>query len=473
MTTLITPELVTLDTNLGSEPVGRHPPPGGLIAGTGRATGIDALCADALAREQKTATGVPGGIAIPHCRSAAVAEPTLAMARLAPAVRLRRQGRPRGPGLLHRRPGRRGPGAPEAAVQAGPLADQEGLHRRPARGRDAGGHRRPGRRRAGGQASGIHRNDDGGPGRCRRSRRCGRGTCGGSGPRGRDPGRQRRNGPRRLVAVTACPTGIAHTYMAADSLVAAAKEAGVDLQVETQGSGAVTPLDPAVIAAADAVIFAVDVDVRGKERFAGKPVINAPVKRGIDEPAKMVQEALAAATDPHAHRVPHFGAEEAAEQAVRGRASEHIGHEAEEGAAHRRQLHDPVRRRRRSADRPRLPARRLRHRTGHQGGRHPGPQHTVQPALTAATWPCSSECVLFKIGCALAGLPGPGTGGLHRLRHRGPARHRPRLRGRRRGRLHGRRLPRRPGRRPAGRLRRPLDRHLVTCRAGCAASCRW
>ena len=76
--------------------------------------------------------------------------------------------------------------------------------------------------------------------------------------------------------------------MAADSLVAAAKEAGVDLQVETQGSSGAKALDPAVIAAADAVIFAVDVDVRGKERFAGKPVINAPVKRGIDEPDKMV-----------------------------------------------------------------------------------------------------------------------------------------------------------------------------------------
>jgi PTS system fructose-specific IIC component len=130
--------------------------------------------------------------------------------------------------------------------------------------------------------------------------------------------------PRRLVAVTACPTGIAHTYMAADSLVAAAMEAGVDLQVETQGSSGAKPLDPAVIAAADAVIFAVDVDVRGKERFAGKPVINAPVKRGIDEPGKMVQEALAAADNPHARRVPHFGAEEQADQEAQEK-GEHIG----------------------------------------------------------------------------------------------------------------------------------------------------
>ena len=112
--------------------------------------------------------------------------------------------------------------------------------------------------------------------------------------------------------------------MAADSLVAAAKEMGVDLQVETQGSSGAKPLDPAVIAAADAVIFAVDVDVRGKERFAGKPVINAPVKRGIDEPEKMVQEALAAAEDPHARRVPHSGAEEQAERAEEEK-GEHIG----------------------------------------------------------------------------------------------------------------------------------------------------
>ncbi len=49
--------------------------------------------------------------------------------------------------------------------------------------------------------------------------------------------------PKTLVAVTACPTGIAHTYMAADSLVAAAKKAGATLHVETQGSSGSTPLD--------------------------------------------------------------------------------------------------------------------------------------------------------------------------------------------------------------------------------------
>ncbi|MGD3180660.1 hypothetical protein QT373_22450, partial [Xanthomonas citri pv. citri] len=72
-----------------------------------------------------------------------------------------------------------------------------------------------------------------------------------------------------IVGVTACPTGIAHTYMAADALVAAAQRAGAEMHVETQGSSQVEPLDPALIARADAVVFAVDVDVRDRGRFAG------------------------------------------------------------------------------------------------------------------------------------------------------------------------------------------------------------
>ena len=105
------------------------------------------------------------------------------------------------------------------------------------------------------------------------------------------------------MAVTACPTGIAHTYMAADALTNTAQEMGVDLQVETQGSSGATRLDPQVIARAEAVIFATDVDVRERNRFAGLPYIASAVKRGIDEPREMVEEALAAADDPRAPRV--------------------------------------------------------------------------------------------------------------------------------------------------------------------------
>ena len=82
-------------------------------------------------------------------------------------------------------------------------------------------------------------------------------------------------GRRRIVAVTACPTGIAHTYMAAEALQGAAERAGVDIQVETQGSAGSTPLSHDTIAAADAVIFAVDVGVRDRGRFGGKPVVSA------------------------------------------------------------------------------------------------------------------------------------------------------------------------------------------------------
>ncbi|WP_044472323.1 fructose PTS transporter subunit IIB, partial [Streptomyces turgidiscabies] len=96
--------------------------------------------------------------------------------------------------------------------------------------------------------------------------------------------------PFRIVAVTSCPTGIAHTYMAAESLENAGREAGVELVVETQGSAGFTRLDPAAIADADGVIFAHDVPVREKERFAGKPTVDVGVKAGINKPAQLIAD---------------------------------------------------------------------------------------------------------------------------------------------------------------------------------------
>ncbi|MCB0894595.1 MAG: PTS transporter subunit EIIC, partial [Nocardioidaceae bacterium] len=100
---------------------------------------------------------------------------------------------------------------------------------------------------------------------------------------------------------------IAHTYMAAEALEAAAARAGVDLQVETQGSAGATPLAPETIAAADAVIFAVDVGVRDRHRFAGKPLVSSGVKRPFDQADAMITEALAYADDPNAPRVEGSG----------------------------------------------------------------------------------------------------------------------------------------------------------------------
>ncbi len=321
MTELITPQLVALDQNLGEAPADVIRFLAGKVADAGRATEVEGLFADAFARESKTATGVPGGIAIPHCRSAAVTVPSLAMARLSQKVDFGAKdgpadiiffiAAPEGADQEHLKllsklarslikkdftAALRAAATPQEIVELvdGALADKPAAHiAEPvavaaAAGSESAAFAAPGATPAPIGGAGSH------------------------------------SGPRRIVAVTACPTGIAHTYMAADSLVAAAMEIGVDLQVETQGSSGAKPLDPAVIAAADAVIFAVDVDVRGKERFAGKPVINAPVKRGIDEPEKMVYEALAAAEDPRAHRVPHAGAEDMAEREAEAK-SEHIG----------------------------------------------------------------------------------------------------------------------------------------------------
>ena len=307
MTQLITPQLVTLDQNLGDSPADVIRVLAGKVAAAGRATEVEGLFADAFAREQKTATGVPGGIAIPHCRSAAVKEPALAMARLSHKVDF---GAKDGPADLI------------FFIAAPDGADQEHLKLLSKLARSLIKKDFTAALRAASSDQEIVDLVDGAL-----ADKPAAHAAAAAAPAPAAAGSESTTAaaaPKRIVAVTACPTGIAHTYMAADSLVAAAQEMGVDLQVETQGSSGAKPLDPAVIAAADAVIFAVDVDVRGKERFAGKPVINAPVKRGIDEPTKMVQEALAAADDPHARRVPHFGAEEQAERAEEEK-GEHIG----------------------------------------------------------------------------------------------------------------------------------------------------
>jgi len=98
----------------------------------------------------------------------------------------------------------------------------------------------------------------------------------------------------KFVAVSSCPTGIAHTYMAAEALELAAKAAGHECTVETQGSAGSTPLDPAVIAAADGVIYAADLEVQGKDRFAGKPSVDVGVKAAVHDPAKVIAQAVSA-----------------------------------------------------------------------------------------------------------------------------------------------------------------------------------
>ncbi|MCE7791491.1 fructose-specific PTS transporter subunit EIIC [Salipaludibacillus sp. CUR1] len=96
-----------------------------------------------------------------------------------------------------------------------------------------------------------------------------------------------------FVAVTGCPTGIAHTYMAADGLKDKAKELGYDIKVETNGSDGVrNRLTAEDIKRADAVIIAADTAVE-KDRFSGKKLINAPVTAGIRKPKELLEQAAA------------------------------------------------------------------------------------------------------------------------------------------------------------------------------------
>jgi fructose-specific phosphotransferase system IIB component len=89
----------------------------------------------------------------------------------------------------------------------------------------------------------------------------------------------------KIVAVTACPTGIAHTYMAAEQLEKTAKALGHQIKVETQGAmGIENALSAKDIREADAAIFAVDIEVEQRERFDGKRVVQVPVREAIQSP---------------------------------------------------------------------------------------------------------------------------------------------------------------------------------------------
>lgn len=271
---IITTDLVALDTDAGGDKAAVIGHLAHRLADAGRSSDPDGLAGATLAREQQSATGLPGGIAIPHCRSPYVDTATIGFARLEPAVDF---GAPDGPAdLVFLIAAPEGGGAEHmklltslaralvrkdfvAALRAASTpADVVSL------------------------VDGVV-NPEAAP------------QAPAQAP---EPARQ-----RSLVAVTACPTGIAHTYMAADSLAAAAKNAGVTLHVETQGSSGSTPLSAGTIDAADAVIFATDVGVKDRGRFAGKPVIASGVKRAINEPDKMIADALAAADNPNAARV--------------------------------------------------------------------------------------------------------------------------------------------------------------------------
>lgn len=297
-TKIINPSLVRLDADLGSTPDEVISGLASVVTDAGRSTSVDELAAAAHAREAKSHTGVPGGVAIPHCRCAAVTEPTLGFARLKDPVDF---GAPDGPAdLTFLIAAPEGGGREHLKILstlARALVNKEFVASLRAAGSDE---------EVVALITEVLNNP---PKKKKKKPASTEATAAGAGAAAAAaaPAEKQEAAAApvtRIVAITACPTGIAHTYMAADSLTNTADEMdGVELTVETQGSSAVTPMDPEVIAAADAVIFATDVGVKDRERFAGKPVIESGVKRAINEPRVMIEEAIAASKDPNAHRV--------------------------------------------------------------------------------------------------------------------------------------------------------------------------
>ncbi|KEF19995.1 PTS lactose transporter subunit IIC [Streptomyces rimosus] len=286
MSELITAELVDLDLSAGSKEAAARSL-AERMAGLGRVTDLDGFLADVAAREAQMPTGLDGGIGIPHCRSAHVTEPTLAFGRSAAGIDF---GAADGPAdLIFLIAAPAGGDADHLSILstlARHLMDEEftGALRRaddPAAaaalirgdepeavtGAEAGPEAEAVTEPAAEPEPAAKPETDAGP-----------------------EAKPEPAPPFKIVAVTSCPTGIAHTYMAAEALAKAGKEAGVELVVETQGSAGFKRLDPEVVAAADGVIFAHDVEVRDKARFAGKPTVDVGVKAGVNRPAELIAE---------------------------------------------------------------------------------------------------------------------------------------------------------------------------------------
>ncbi|MFH7600500.1 fructose-specific PTS transporter subunit EIIC [Streptomyces racemochromogenes] len=246
------------------------------LVAEGRVTDLDGFLADVAAREAQAPTGMGDGIGIPHCRSPHVTRPSLAFGRSSRGVDFDApDGRPADLIFMIAAPA----GADDTHLQilaalarrlmdpafTGALRDAESPSAVAARinGEDA--------------PAAVPQTAEAPEAAAPRTTAV--------------PEPAASDGGLRLVAVTSCPTGIAHTYMAAKALELAAARAGARIQVETQGSAGTTPLDPEVIAAADAVIFAHDVEIRDRSRFAGKPTVDVGVKAGVNRADDLIAQA--------------------------------------------------------------------------------------------------------------------------------------------------------------------------------------
>lgn len=297
------------------------------LVATGRCTDLDLFVADVEEREAKTATGLPGGIAIPHARSAAITEPSLVFGRTTDGIPWGAKDGPARLVFLIAAPADGGDAHMKVLPQLARALMKEDF-------RQALLNAATPAEVVAIVEEQVHLDDDASataatsptaPASAGPSTAAGSPTTDGADtpaeaaapvpasspstePSPTDPpsteppsaeARSAESADRtfRFVGVTSCPTGIAHTYMAAESLENAARAAGHEIIVETQGSAGSTPLTAAQIAAADAVIFAHDVEVKERARFAGKPTLDVGVKKAISEGPQLISRAaeLAAA----------------------------------------------------------------------------------------------------------------------------------------------------------------------------------
>lgn len=279
----------------------------------GRATDLEAFLEDVRAREEVMATGLPGGIGIPHARSAAITEPSLVFGRSregidwgaadGPATLVFLIAAPEGGGEAHMQVlpklaralmDTSFRAALEAATTEAEVVDivnaRVALDEPDAAAAPA--------------------------------------TAPAAAP-AEAPAAAPSDASLHLVAVTSCPTGIAHTYMAAEALELAATEAGHTISVETQGSAGSKPLSRKEIQSADAVIFAHDLEVRDKDRFAGKPTVDVGVKKAVSDAPELVRRATTLAREWAADP------ERAAAQAARTEADDSAGAQDEVSTATR------------------------------------------------------------------------------------------------------------------------------------------
>ena len=309
---LIVPDLVRLDVPVGPDKKDVIEYLADVVASAGRADTPEGLAADALAREATAPTGIPGGIAIPHCRSPHVLAPSLGFARLAGGVDFGAAdgesanlvfmiAAPAGADDFHLKllaKLARGLMKPEFTGALRSAATPQDVARiiteqvQPElleEGAQAAG--------AGGADGAAGRAADAGSG-------AGAGEAPAAGTGSGGAAGAADGGGRLIVGVSSCPTGIAHTFMAAEALEQAGKARGIEVHIEGQGSGKIDWLDPDLIRRADAVIFAHDLPVKDRDRFAGKPVVDVGVKAAVNDAGSLLDRALAAVDDPSAPTVP-------------------------------------------------------------------------------------------------------------------------------------------------------------------------